>query len=138
MSYPDYSEASLRFFGDDLVPDEISKAIEADPTGSEHKGDVIVGKVTRTKRVKKTGGWRLSAPTREDGDLDAQIADLFASLSDDLTVWKDLSSRFDVDVFCGVFMSTGNDGVALQPATLLMLGVRGIALNLDIYDASEH
>lgn len=67
----DYTEASLRFFGDDLIPNEISILFGQQPTQSEIKGDVRVGKATGQKWPAKFGGWRLIAPTQPDGDLDA-------------------------------------------------------------------
>lgn len=137
MPAPEYTMASLRFWGDDLVPEEISELLGATPTKSERKGDVLVGKITGNKRVAKTGGWRLAAPKDCDGDLDAQINGLFAKLSSDMNVWHDLGLKYQVDVFCGIFMKTGNDGLVFSPATLRLLGERGVTLNLDIYDADD-
>jgi hypothetical protein len=36
-------------------------------------------------------------------------------------------------MFCGVWLDEGNQGLALSPKTLQMLGERGIKLELDIY-----
>lgn len=98
---------------------------------------MTVGKSTGNKRVAKTGGWRLTAAENTEGDLDAQINELFAQLSSDLNLWRDLGARYSIDVFCGVFMKTGNDGVVLSPATLRLLGERQARLDLDIYDAED-
>jgi len=68
------SAASLRFFGDDLDPDELTKMLGGQPTKSEEKGDEFVGKVTGQKRIAQCGGWWLSAERREPGDFDAQIS----------------------------------------------------------------
>jgi hypothetical protein len=38
------STASLRFFGDDLDPDELTKLLGCPPTKSASKGEEIVGK----------------------------------------------------------------------------------------------
>lgn len=137
MSRPDYTKASLRIFGDDLVPEEISKLLGATPTKSERKGEVSVGKSTGNERVAKTGSWRLAAATNCEGDLDAQINDLFKQLSFDLDVWRDLAAKYRIDVFCGVFMKTGNDGLDFSAATLRLLGERGVRLGLDIYSSED-
>ncbi len=130
------SEAGLRFFGDDLNPDEISKLLGSDPTVSWRKGDVLIGH-NITPRTAKTGSWRLSAKRREPEDLEAQILELLAALSQDMAIWRGLSLRYKTDLFCGIYMSSFNDGLPLTSETLLALGLRGIALDLDIYDAHD-
>ena len=137
MPRPDYTTASLRVWGDDLVPEEISHLLGASSTMSERKGDTRVGRATGKLRVAKAGLWRLSAPERRDGDLDRQIEELFAELTSDAAVWRNLASRYGIDVFCGVFMKAGNDGLVFEPATLRLLGERGARLNLDIYDSND-
>jgi len=44
-----------------------------------------------------------------------------------------LTTRFRVDVFCGLWLIEGNEGISLDPSTLKALGERGILLDLDIY-----
>jgi len=41
--------------------------------------------------------------------------------------------RFEVDIFCGLFMGSSNEGLSLSPRTLSALGQCGIELGLDIY-----
>ena len=87
-------------------------------------------------RIVRTGSWRLSALRREPEDLEAQIFEILDQLTGDLTVWQSLAG-FRPDLFFGLFMGSGNDGVSLSPRALLALGQRGIVLGLDIYDADE-
>ena len=128
--------ASLRFFGDDLNPDELTKLIGYTPTKSEQKGEEIAGKVTGQKRIARSGGWRLSAERREPGDFDAQISEILDQLTDDTDVWQDLTTRFRADIFCGLFMTEGNEGISLSPETLEKLAARGLTIGFDIYDSS--
>lgn len=137
MSRPERTKATLRIWGDDLFPEEISKLLGVKPTMSERKGDVSVGKASGNKRVAKTGNWSLESAINFEGDLDAQVNELFAQLSADLDVWRLLAARYSIDVVCGVFMQTGNDGFAFNAATLRLLGERGARLDLDIYDADN-
>ena len=123
---------TLRFFGDDLRPDEITLRLGRAPSKSETKGDEWL-RPSGTIRVAKCGSWRLSAADREPGNLDAQVAELLSGLSDDLAVWADLTSRFRADVFCGLFLEEGNEGISLSPQTLALLGARNLELDLDIY-----
>ena len=123
---------TLRFFGNDLLPHEITSLLGRAPSKSETKGDEWQ-RPNGTTRVANRGSWRLRAADREPGDLDAQIAELFSELSDDLTVWADLTTRFRGDVFCGLFLEEGNEGISLAPKTLALLGARNLELDLDIY-----
>ncbi len=54
-------------------------------------------------------------------------------LTNDLAVWKDLSARFNIDLFCGWFMGNSNEGAIVSATTLQRLGERGIELAVDIY-----
>jgi hypothetical protein len=132
MSVIDRSKACLRIFGDDLAPDEISAALGSAPTRSEARGEILRSSSGR-ERVAKCGGWRLEATVTAPEDTNAQVRELLSKLTPDLAVWRDIASRFEVDLFCGWFMGQTNDGAELSPETLLALGERGITLSLDIY-----
>jgi len=66
-------------------------------------------------------------------NLDGQIAELLGKLTHDLSVWEQIGKRFEVDLFCGLFMSNGNQGLSLSPMSLEALSRRGMKLSLDIY-----
>jgi len=131
------SAASLRFFGDDLDPDELTRLLGCQPTKSERKGQEIVGNVTGKNRTARSGGWRLRAERREPGDFDAQISEILDQLTDDMSIWQNLTSRFQADVFCGLFMEEGNGGISLSNETLRRLAERGLTIDFDIYDSSD-
>lgn len=136
MSFLERSCATLRFFGDDLIPESISALLGAAPSESCTKGQELVGRSTGKVRTAKTGSWRLEAEEKKPEDLDAQVFELLGQLTDDLTVWEALSI-YKPDLFCGVFMASSNDGLPLSARALLALGQRGIALDLDIYDHGD-
>lgn len=131
------SVTSLRIFGDDLEPDEITQLLGCKPSKSEKMGDEIIGKVTGRKRIARTGGWRLSAERLEPGDLDAQISEILDQLNDNTDVWKGLAARFRADIFCGLFMAEGNEGISLSSETVEKLATRGLTIDFDIYDSSD-
>jgi hypothetical protein len=81
------------------------------------------------------GSWSYSAGTvsLEDWNLDQAITDLLARLPSDKAVWQMLHSRYRVDLFCGLFMGSFNQGTDLKPPTLVLLAERGLTLTLDIY-----
>lgn len=127
------SVATLRVMGDSLIPGEITDLLGAQPSEAQTKGDQLVGRKTGRVRVAKFGMWRLHATDREPEDLDGQVQEILGQLTTDLRIWADLAERFDLDLFCGLFMDVGNEGVLLSPQTLRALGERGIELDLDIY-----
>lgn len=136
MGVPDHSLATLRFFGDELVPEEISGLLGASPTVSYQKGQELIGSRTGIKRITKTGCWRLSAADRKPEDLESQIFEILQQLTQDLSIWASLA-RFEPNIYCGLFMGNRNDRTWLSSAALLALGQRGIALGLEIYDHDE-
>ena len=131
------SAASLRVFGDDLNPDELTRLLGGPPTKAEHKGETVVNKKTGRTRIAPTGSWRRQAERRMPGDLDAQIAEILDDLTDDTEIWQALHARFHADLFCGLFMTEFNEGISLSNATVSKLAVRGLRLEFDIYDGSE-
>ncbi|MDA5341480.1 DUF4279 domain-containing protein [Stenotrophomonas maltophilia] len=136
MAAFDHSLVTLRFFGDDLLPAEITAMLGANPTAAHSKGQQLTGSQPGAVRIARTGSWRLSAAGREPEDLEAQIFEVLDQLTGDTAVWQSLA-RFRPDLFCGLFMGSSNDGVSLSPRALLALGQRGIELGLDVYDADE-
>jgi hypothetical protein len=136
MGQFDHSAPTLRIFGDHLEPDEITQRLGCQPSKAERAGEIIRYPSGRERTVMR-GNWRLMADRAEPGNLDGQIRWLLSQVSDDLDVWKSLVQTYDVDIFCGLFMQTSNDGVSLSSEVLLMLGQRGIELDMDIYDAGD-
>lgn len=130
------ARVSLRVFGDDLEPDEITKLLGCAPTSAGRKAEARQGGAERTY-LWRTGSWLLSIDDCAPGDLDVQIKALLATVTDDLGVWRDILGRYRCDLFCGLFMSEGNEGAELEPETLEMLGARGLRLDLDIYGPTE-
>jgi hypothetical protein len=79
----------------------------------------------------------LEAEPAEPENINAQVRWLLSQVESDPEVWQALVHRFDVDIFCGLFMQGSNDGMSLAPDVMALLGERGIHLALDIYNASD-
>jgi hypothetical protein len=124
---------SISFFGDDLDPDEISDKLGKQPAIGVKKGDFHLTPSAKPI-VAQTGKWILKAEPCSPGDLDGQVVRLLDGMGNDLQVWNDLSARFSGRLFAGLFVKTFNEGLRLRPETLLALGARGLALDLDIYN----
>jgi hypothetical protein len=136
LSQIHHSAACLRIFGDNLEPDEITQVLGCLPTIAQRTGEVIRYQSGR-ERVVKCGNWRLKAERAEPEDINAQVRWLLSQVELDLSVWKSLAGKFDVDVFCGLFMQGSNDGMSLAPDVMALMGERGIHLELDIYTPIE-
>jgi hypothetical protein len=124
----DETLASLRLYGDDLDPAEVTRSLGCAPTQSWRKGDEKTPGYFRG-----TGGWCFATTKQRPGDLDAHIREILDSTNSDLRVWASLTKRFRVDIFCSLFMNESNEGLGLEPDLLRALGERGISLSLDVY-----
>ena len=133
MAHVRKSSVSLRITGDDLVPQEITKLLGVEPTLSYAKGDKLLGSKTGPVRIAKFGMWSLKALPREPEDMDSQIQEILHQTTNDLAVWRDITSRYEIDLFCGIFLGCSNEGMMLSAQSLAALGERGIELGLDIY-----
>lgn len=136
MSALDHTAASLRVFGENLQPDEVTALLGCAPSEAWLKGDVQSSKGGRSV-TRKVGAWFLRAPRTEPEDFNVQVSGLFARTTDDLNAWKTLCAKYEVDLFCGWFMSTSNDGVSVSVETLRALADRGVELSLDIYEQTK-
>ena len=127
----DTVKVSLRLFGHDLEPDEVTRLLGCEPTSSRRKGDVIPDR--RYHRVASKGSWLLQGQAESNIELEAQVQALLEMVTDDLNVWHDLANRFQVDIFCGLFLEEINRGFALSPELMKRLADRNIRVEFDIY-----
>ncbi len=81
--------------------------------------------------------WALAATPREPEDIDGQIAEILGQLSDDPEVWRTIGQRYEVDLFCGLFMKSGNEGFSLSPGSMRALGLRQIEIGFDLYGPDD-
>jgi hypothetical protein len=58
---------------------------------------------------------------------------LLARLRSDPEVWASLTSRYEVDLFCGLFLTSSNRGFTLSPEVSQMLTDRKIEIGFDVY-----
>lgn len=126
------TKVSLRFSGEELDPDVLTKALQCTPSLSHRKGDAV----TRDGRgQRRLGMWQLESRLGESFGIDAHVGDVLGRVTSDLAVWASLA-RFNPDIFCGLFLSEFNQGDTLAPATIQALAARGICLGLDIYSST--
>ncbi len=121
---------SLRVIGDDLDPDEVTRLLQCQPSRAYRKGDIIPAPY---KRIAHTGVWKLEGQEPEIYNLDEQLNTLLASVTSNLEVWKNLTNRYNANIFCGLFLGDFNRELALSPQSMKALADRGIYIDFDIY-----
>jgi len=127
-------QVSLRVFGDDLDPASVSALLDAHPTKSYRKGEVIPG--VRTHRIALTGMWILQGDEQGDSTLEERIHRLLDRVSAASDSWTALAP-YRKNVFCGLYLNAWNQGCSLSSKLLERLGERGLTLDLDIYGNGE-
>ena len=126
-------QVTVRLLGDELDPDEITRLLGVTPIVAARKGDTVVrGSSSVTQRI---GVWSygLTEDASPDWELEDAIVAVLGRLPGDLNLWSELGARFSIDMFCGLFMGSGNQGADVSPSTLRLLADRGMRLGLDIY-----
>src|SRR4051812_48271034 len=84
----DEAKVTLRLYGDELDPSDVTRLLGCSPTQSARTGETITNS-SGVARTVRQGFWRLSSG-RSDIDIEDQIAILLTQLTSDLSVWGDL------------------------------------------------
>lgn len=122
----DKSCVSLRFFGENLLPKEITELLNCSPTDFYVKGQIT------SNEVSKKGAWLLKTEKSEKS-LEKQIDELFGRLTKDLDIWKLLTTKYKADLFCGLWLYSQNRGTAFSPDLLKQISDRNLKIDFDIY-----
>jgi len=80
--------------------------------------------------------WLLAATDTEPEAFREQIEALLSKLTDDLKVWRELTETYQVDLYCGFFMDTRNQGFTLSAHSMSLLTARGIEIGFEVYAPS--
>jgi hypothetical protein len=124
----DRNRVRLRVWGNPLDPDEITRLLGHPPTNARATGEPLP-----SGHIPRSGFWGVEAPGGMRDDLDLRIAGLLMMLTDDLPIWRNLAARYDMNLFCGLFMADSNEGLTLRPATMALMAERCLPLGLDLY-----
>ena len=127
-----YATASIRILGQDLNPSEVSELLGCEPTSHSKKGEPVKLKHRTVERLATSGRWSLDVEDK-NLDIDQQINFLLSKLTSDLDVWKLLTQKYRVDIFCGYFMTDELDGYSLEVSTMSALVQRNISFGVCLY-----
>lgn len=133
----DETAARLMIRGDSLDPQEITELLGCQPHRAGRKGEKRILASGAQPTPEPTGVWSLQAARRVPGDLEGQITEILSALTEEPKTWLELSQRFQVYIFCGLFMKCSNEGLQLSSQIMHELGRRNVGLDFDIYDGSD-
>jgi len=125
--------ATLRLFGDGLVPEEVTRLLKVTPTDAALKGEtkVISGGKTRTA---PTGRWALeTAQLIHSTNLEDHLCWLLEQVDASGISLPSLPGVSRSDVFCYWESATGHSGPEFSPEILGRLAKHGLTLGLDFY-----
>lgn len=125
----DNLKLSLRIYGEDLIPEEVSATLGCRPTNSWRKGDPLPS----GPRVRRQSAWFLDAPEKKKGEIDEQIQWLLSRLTPDVRVWKKLNAKFKIDLNAVIYMVNWNRGFEISPASMAAISRLGLKVGFDIY-----
>ncbi len=105
----------------------------ATPSFCHAKGEEVRSKTTGSLRIARSGMWRLSVDEQSPESLEKQLQELFANMTDDLSVWENIEKQYSADLFVGLFMLETNEGLTISSETLKMISDRHLEIGFDIY-----
>lgn len=126
--------STLRIFSDALAPEEVSAALDLQPTRSFRAGDVhSLGRLRR-----KTNGWFYSTKQLSDSkDTRRHIDLVLSAIAGKNGLLADLRERGCVIDLFSYWESVGQGGPALWPRQMVALGEAGIPIGWDIYFSGD-
>ncbi len=110
--------------GDKLDPEQITSILKCLPTRPQIQ-------------IPKSGHWALSINSNDyksgEIELEEGIKILLRKLPSDAKLWRSLTTKYDVDIMCGLFLETSNRGFELSPRASKMLSHRYLKIGFDVY-----
>lgn len=123
---------SLLIDGDDLVPAEVTATLGAHPEFGVVKGEAFLA--THGKMIEaQTGKWRLGGDWESPPHLDRQIGDVLAALTNDISAWRKITTRFHCYISISGHFNDWTGGMTLKPDTLKLLADRRLPIDFDLY-----
>jgi len=133
----DRFKITLRVSGDKLDPEKITSILKCPPTRSHIKGSRSITTPRGNISVPKKSQWALSIYSKdyENGEIELEegLKILLGKLPSDAKLWRSLTTKYDVDVFCGLFLETSNRGFGLSANASKMLSHRNLEIGFDLY-----
>ncbi|MDA0865761.1 MAG: DUF4279 domain-containing protein [Cyanobacteria bacterium] len=119
---------TLAIYGDDLIPEEISQLL-----GYEAK--YIRRGERRNPRASpyKKSAWLFNQKGEAPITAEEIIREILSKILTDSGIWKELASRYDVQVRIAIHMKNWNQGFDLSAETIQQIAGLGAKMVFDIY-----
>ena len=126
---------ALIIFTEAIPIGRISTLLRCQPTDTQEKGVPLYRADGTVKRIPKHSRWHLKLSPEETDEWDICEAAklLLARVTDDLEVWREISSTGQARLSFGLEMDARNLGFVLDPELMRYLGDRNIRADFDIY-----
>jgi hypothetical protein len=127
-----FSSVTLQFWGDDLDPEAISKALGAEPTIAAIAGGPLKSDAGDRPGPAKTGTWSLRSSWDESETPDEKINSLFSGMTQDIRSWQNIVAAVSGRLICNVERSASRQSFQLSAPTLAMIAQRGLPITFVI------
>lgn len=128
-------DVSFRIHSDRLDPTEVTAQLGLIPDMAYIKGELSPpGSVTGRSYPYRTGMWLVETPLPRTAELDAHLRALLDLLGSKVAMIHAFKAQgYTIDFYCGLFLESDNEGLALSAETLARVAALGAELDLDIY-----
>ena len=129
----DEVNVTLALYSEELEPEEVSRALGVQPTHAHRRGE------RRGSRSppSRTGAWFLEEHGRDAEPAEAIIDRLLKQLPEDPAVWRDLSTRHDIQFRFGLHMTGWNKGLSIPLKQVTRIAELRASMEFDIYAYGE-
>ncbi len=124
----DKTSITLAIYGEDLIPEEISRLMGCE-TECIRRGE------RRSPRANpyKQSAWLFNKKGEAPTTAEEIIREILSNLSTDAAAWKEISSKYDVQVRIAIHMENWNKGFDLSAETVQQIANLGAKMVFDIY-----
>jgi hypothetical protein len=129
------SQLALRVFSKVLSCQEISKALDWQPSEEFEKGELFGGRTN--KRPREESLWRYDFPSDEKVLFTEQLQILVNEILTKKECFYKIQGKCEVDIFCGYTTYNGQGGFTLESKLMGELSALGIDLSIDFYSLDK-
>jgi hypothetical protein len=122
----DRSIVSIRFANEELNPSVLSQRLDFTPSEEADKP------IMKYRRDKITV-WSVCYRESDDVELEKKIETLLGWFTENITIWKEIATKYKGEIFCGLFLDGWNRGFSLSADLLRALSERNLFISFDIY-----
>ena len=134
----DAVNVTLALYSEELEPEEISRALGVEPTHAHRRGDHRRGESPGSGIPPySSGAWLLKEHGRDAEPAEAVIDRLLKQLPEDPAVWRDLSTRHDIQFRFGLHMTGWNKGLSIPLKQVTRIAELRASMAFDIYAYGE-